>query len=104
MKNVFKICLNWKILLWVGIVILLAYLFVPNIASYSWVLFVLVCPLSMMLMMAGMNHSQDNKTEKVFVCTECGMSYKEVELARKCTLWCKEHHSCNLEITKHAIK
>jgi len=52
--------------------------------------------------MAGMNHGE-NKTEKVFACTECDMSYKEVEWANKCTAWCKEHHSCNMEITKHAV-
>ena len=55
MKNILKMCMNWKVFLGIGVVILLAYLFVPNIASYSWILFVLVCPLSMMLMMAGMN-------------------------------------------------
>lgn len=94
-------CINWKVLLGIGVVILLAYLFVPNIASYSWVLLALACPLSMMFMMAGMDH---DKPDKVFACTECGMSYKEVELAKQCAAWCKEHHSCNLEITKHAVK
>jgi len=102
MKNILKMCMNWKVFLGIGVVILLAYLFVPNIASYSWILFVLVCPLSMMLMMAGMNHD-GNKSEKLFVCPECGMSYKEVEWAKKCAAWCKEHKSCNMEITQHAV-
>lgn len=95
--------MNWKVLLGIGVVILLAYLFVPNIASYSWVLLVLACPLSMMLMMAGMDHSK-NKPEKVFVCPECGFGYTDAEWAKKCATWCKEHHSCNLEITKHAVE
>ena len=103
MKNILKMCMNWKILLGIGIVILLAYLFVPNIASYSWVLLVLACPLSMMLMMAGMDHSND-KSEKVFMCPECGLGYKDAEWAKKCAVWCKEHNSCNLEITQHAVK
>jgi len=103
MKNILKMCMNWKVLLGIGVVILLAYLFVPNIASYSWVLFVLVCPLSMMLMMAGMDHGKD-KSEKVFMCPECGLGYKDAEWAKKCAAWCKEHQSCNLEITEHAVK
>ncbi len=103
MKNIFKMCMNWKVLLGIGAVILLAYLFLPNIAGYSWVLFALVCPLSMIFMMASMNHNRD-KSEKVFACPECNMTYKEVELAKKCALWCKEHKSCNLDIVSHAIK
>lgn len=96
-------CMNWKALLGIGAVILLAYLFVPNIASYSWVLLVLACPISMMLMMVGMDHGKD-KADKVFVCPECGFCYEDAEWAKKCAAWCREHHSCNLEITEHAVK
>ena len=95
--------MNRKVLLGIGAFILLAYLFVPQIANYTWVLLVLACPLSMMLMMAGMKHDSD-KPEKLFVCPECGLGYKEAEWAKKCAAWCKEHHSCNLEIIKHAVK
>lgn len=102
-SRILKICLNPKVLVGIGAAIVLAYVFVPQLASYSWVLFVLVCPLSMMLMMAGMNRDHD-KPDKVFVCPECGMSYKEAEWAKKCAAWCKEHQSCNLEIIKHAVK
>jgi hypothetical protein len=102
MKNILKMCMNWKVLLGIGVVILFAYLFMPNLASYSWVLLALACPLSMMLMMAGMDHGHD-KAEKQYVCPECGLGYKDAEWAKKCASWCKEHHSCNLEITKHAV-
>lgn len=95
--------MNWKVLLGIGAVILLAYLFVPNLASYSWVLLVLACPLSMMFMMAGMKHDSDTP-KKVFVCPECNLSYEDADWAKKCAAWCKEHHSCNLEITEHAVK
>lgn len=37
-----------------------------------------------------------------YECEECGLIYKEKEWAEKCKKWCKEHKSCNLEITKHA--
>ena len=96
-----KACLNWKVLLSLGIVVLLVYVFVPQIANYAWLLLVLACPLSMVFMMTSMKHGEP---EKVFGCPECGLSYKDAEWAKKCATWCKEHHSCNLEITEHAIK
>lgn len=40
--------------------------------------------------------------EKVYQCEECGFEYEEKEWAEKCEAWCKKHHSCNIEITKHA--
>lgn len=36
-------------------------------------------------------------------CEECGFQYADKEWAEKCEAWCKEHQSCNLEITAHAI-
>lgn len=103
MKNILKAYMNWKILLGIGAIILLAYTFVPQIANYSWILLALLCPLSMMFMMAGMNHG-DSTSKKVFVCPECSMSYEDAEWAKKCAAWCKEYKSCNLEITEHSIK
>lgn len=38
-----------------------------------------------------------------YTCQECGFVYKTSELAKKCQDWCRKHHSCSLEITKHAV-
>lgn len=79
-----------------------------NSSNYSW-LIILLCPLMHIFMMRGhgQNNSCDHKTSKkneLFKCPECGLKYKEKEWVEKCEAWCKEHHSCSLEITKHAIK
>ncbi|MDO8537612.1 MAG: hypothetical protein Q7S21_01885 [archaeon] len=44
------------------------------------------------------------KTEKFFECNECGMKFKEKTWAQKCENWCKKHHTCHIEIIKHAIE
>ncbi len=44
------------------------------------------------------------KVNSYWMCEECGLKYKDKNWAEKCEAWCKEHKSCNLEITKHAIK
>ena len=41
--------------------------------------------------------------KKLFKCKECKMYYKDKILAKKCEEWCKNHKSCNLEITKYAL-
>lgn len=61
-----------------------------------------LCPLSMFFMMATMHRGHD-RAEKLFACPECGFAYREPEWAKKCAAWCKEHHSCNLVITAHAV-
>ncbi|MBI2626127.1 MAG: hypothetical protein HYW69_00865 [Candidatus Nealsonbacteria bacterium] len=38
----------------------------------------------------------------LYQCEECGFYYKDKEWAEKCEAWCREHKSCNLEITSHA--
>ena len=40
----------------------------------------------------------------LYECPECHLKYKEKEWAEKCEAWCREHQSCNLEITAHAEK
>lgn len=39
-----------------------------------------------------------------FKCQECGLLYKDKTIRDKCRKWCAQHKSCNLEITKHAVK
>ena len=38
-----------------------------------------------------------------YVCVECNFAYKDINTAKKCEDWCREHHSCSLEITKNVI-
>lgn len=40
---------------------------------------------------------------KLFACGECGLAYRERELAEKCERWCMQHHTCNIEIYRHAV-
>ena len=42
--------------------------------------------------------------QKHYYCKKCKLEYKEKKWAEKCESWCKEHKSCNIEITNHAIK
>ncbi len=49
-----------------------------------------------------MQHDHD-QPEKLFVCPECGLSYRDAEWEKKCAAWCKAHHSCNIEIIRHAV-
>lgn len=73
--QIIKMCLNYKVLLVVLSLIMLVYILAPRYANFSWILLALVCPLSMVLMMAGMqsmnkkkedhNHMEtDNNTER----------------------------------------
>ncbi len=43
------------------------------------------------------------RMKQSFVCPECNFAYEEKELAEKCEKWCKEYHSCNIDIIKYAI-
>lgn len=36
-------------------------------------------------------------------CEECKFLYEKKAIAEQCQSWCKEHKSCNLEITKNAV-
>ena len=45
---------------------------------------------------------QDVKDAIYFECPECKLKYREKKWAKACEAWCREHKSCNLEITAHA--
>lgn len=47
-------------------------------------------------------HIQD--TGKYYQCSDCGLHYEEKEQAAACELWCREHGSCNLEITSRSVE
>ncbi|MEW6008146.1 MAG: TVP38/TMEM64 family protein [Candidatus Omnitrophota bacterium] len=52
---------------------------------------------------ARKHFSKTNETN-YFKCKICGLLYKDKNWALKCEEWCAQHRSCNLEITKHAVK
>ncbi len=41
---------------------------------------------------------------KLYQCRICHLKYKENKWAKKCQAWCEKYQSCNLEITKHALR
>ncbi len=43
-------------------------------------------------------------SQGLFACEDCGLAYTDKKWAEKCEAWCREHHSCNLAITSHALK
>lgn len=51
-----------------------------------------------------MKEAPDKENKVYYRCASCGFKYKEKEWAEKCKAWCSEHHSCNLEITRHAVR
>lgn len=50
--------------------------------------------------------AKETKKDKsnYFKCKECGLFYKKKIWSKKCEEWCSKYKTCNLEITKHAIK
>ena len=44
------------------------------------------------------------RNKNLYECGKCGMKYREESWAKKCHAWCERHNSCNIEITRHAIK
>ncbi len=39
----------------------------------------------------------------LYVCDECRFAYTERKWAEQCEQWCREHHTCNLQITQHGV-
>ncbi|RDE17534.1 MAG: hypothetical protein C4K49_02390 [Candidatus Thorarchaeota archaeon] len=44
------------------------------------------------------------KVGDLYECQQCHLLYHDEHWAKKCEEWCIKHRSCNLEITKHAVK
>ena len=99
-----RCCLNPKVILGALVAIVLAYVFAPQLVQYSWLLLVLICPLSMILMMTMMNRGSNAEKERLYNCAECNMDYSDADWAKKCAERCKEHKSCNLDIIQHAVQ
>ncbi len=45
----------------------------------------------------------NTENKKLYVCEACGFGYNDIQTAKKCEDYCKEHNSCSTEITKHAV-
>lgn len=39
-----------------------------------------------------------------YACGECFLHYHDEARAQECESWCRQHQSCNLEITRHSIE
>lgn len=48
--------------------------------------------------------NKHKKPDSLHQCPECGLRYRQKEWMEKCEAWCKEHKSCNLEITSYSIE
>ena len=70
--------------------------------GYLWPVFIGVFVVAHLWMMfSGHGGHNNNDDERLYQCSECGLHYKEEKYADQCKIWCKEHKSCNLEITGH---
>ncbi|NCO11618.1 hypothetical protein GW924_03375 [Candidatus Pacearchaeota archaeon] len=44
------------------------------------------------------------RKKKFYRCEDCKLFYSDNYYAEKCEEWCKKHKTCNIKITKNAIK
>ena len=54
-------------------------------------------------MIASMVREIAENEATYYQCEECGLRYREKDVAERCQAWCAEHKSCNLEIIRHAV-
>ncbi len=40
----------------------------------------------------------------LFACKECGLHYSDEVTAQECATWCKQHKSCNMDITALSVE
>lgn len=75
------------------------------IGHLSWVILLaaLVFLIYSIFRMQGFSQIPGAERQQLFECKECGFLYRERKWAERCTKWCAEHKSCNLEIIAHAI-
>ena len=52
----------------------------------------------------GMVKEVEKDGKVYFQCEDCKLLYDNREWTGKCESWCKKHHSCNIEITSHAVQ
>lgn len=48
--------------------------------------------------------SDQNKKEQRYECADCGLHYRTKELAEACERYCREHGTCNEDITKQSVE
>lgn len=41
---------------------------------------------------------------QLFQCPECGLHYRQQEIAKQCEEFCKAHNACSIEIMRHSIE
>jgi hypothetical protein len=41
--------------------------------------------------------------QRLYICEECGLGYKDKATAQECEDWCRETGTCKVEITKKAV-
>lgn len=51
-----------------------------------------------------MEQEVKQKNKVLYVWGECGLTYKERIWAEKCEIFRAMHHTCSLEIIKHAVQ
>jgi len=51
-----------------------------------------------------MNDDSHKINKELHQCPGCQLYYKKRGWKDKCEAWCKEHHSCNVEIIRHAVE
>lgn len=66
--------------------------------------FIIAVGLMIIIIAVPAIYSAFRKQRGYYQCKECGFIYKQRKWASKCEEWCARYNSCNLEITRHAVK
>lgn len=52
-----------------------------------------------------MNDKQKTVNDREpFQCPECGLHYRNQEIAKQCEEFCRTNNACSMEITQHAVE